>query len=62
MAGHNTYYEGAETVGHGAETVYLFCSGEGCRGEGFPEADTITRKRLIKLWTDFAKYKQVEII
>ncbi|XP_063925055.1 carboxylic ester hydrolase-like isoform X1 [Zophobas morio] len=57
MPGGTTYYEGAETVGHGEDIAYLFCSGEECRGTGYPESDTTTRQRLIKLWTDFAKYR-----
>ncbi|XP_063925052.1 carboxylic ester hydrolase-like [Zophobas morio] len=57
MGGGNTHYDGAEGVGHGEEIGYLFCSGDGCNGNNFPEADRVTRQRLIKLWTDFAKYR-----
>ncbi|KAJ3652668.1 hypothetical protein Zmor_018613 [Zophobas morio] len=57
MGGGNTHYDGAEGVGHGEEIGYLFCSGDGCNGNNFPEADKVTRQRLIKLWTDFAKYR-----
>ncbi|KAJ3652657.1 hypothetical protein Zmor_018604 [Zophobas morio] len=57
MGGGNTHYDGAESVGHGEDVNYLFCSGDGCNGNNFPEADRVTRQRLIKLWTDFAKYR-----
>nr|AKZ17680.1 carboxylesterase CXE20 [Tenebrio molitor] len=51
------HYDGAESVGHGAELSYLFCSGNGCDDGIYPEDDLITRNRLIKLWTNFAKYQ-----
>ncbi|KAJ3652655.1 hypothetical protein Zmor_018602 [Zophobas morio] len=57
MGGGNIHYDGAESVGHSEELGYLFCSGDGCNGNNFPEADRVTRQRLIKLWTDFAKYR-----
>ncbi|KAJ3620290.1 hypothetical protein MTP99_004255 [Tenebrio molitor] len=53
----NVHYDGAENVGHGEELRYLFCSGNGCDDSIYPENDLITRNRLIKLWTDFAKYQ-----
>ncbi|XP_068902411.1 carboxylic ester hydrolase-like [Tenebrio molitor] len=53
----NVQYDGAESVGHGEDLAYLFCSGYGCDEAIYPEDDIITRNRLIKLWTDFAKYQ-----
>jgi carboxylesterase type B len=53
----NVHYDGAENVGHGEELRYLFCSGNGCDDSIYSENDLITRNRLIKLWTDFAKYQ-----
>jgi carboxylesterase type B len=53
----NVHYDGAESVGHGEDLAYLFCSENGCDEAISPEDDIITRNRLIKLWTDFAKYQ-----
>jgi carboxylesterase type B len=53
----NVDYDGAESVGHGAELPYLFCSAWDCNEFIYPEDDIIIRNRLIKLWTDFAKYQ-----
>jgi hypothetical protein len=51
------HYDGAESVGYGAELSYLFCSGNGWDDGTYPEDDLIIRNRLIKLWTDFEKYQ-----
>ncbi|XP_015837950.1 esterase FE4 isoform X2 [Tribolium castaneum] len=51
----NVHYDGAENVGHTEIIKYLFCSGSKCDISENPENDQITRNRLIKLWTDFAK-------
>ncbi|XP_064215899.1 esterase E4 [Tribolium castaneum] len=53
----DVHYDGAESVAHGEELKYLFCSGSDCNDSTFPESDRITRRRLIKIWTDFAKYQ-----
>jgi hypothetical protein len=50
------HYSGPASVGHSEDAAYLFCSGAGCDERLYPESDVITRNRLIKLWTDFAKY------
>ncbi|CAH1380255.1 unnamed protein product [Tenebrio molitor] len=50
------HYSGPASVGHSKDAAYLFCSGAGCDERLYPESDVITRNRLIKLWTDFAKY------
>jgi hypothetical protein len=55
----NVHYDGAENVGHGEETFYLLCSGEGCDASAYSEQDQITRSRLLKLWIDFATYQYV---
>ena len=57
IGGNYAHYDGAESVGHNAEIPYLFCTGNGCDGSQYPEADVVTRQRLIKIWTDFAKYR-----
>lgn len=57
LPGRNTLYDGAETVSHGEELSYMFCSGQNCKITGFPEADQVTSQRFLKLWTDFAKYQ-----
>ncbi|KAJ3652656.1 hypothetical protein Zmor_018603 [Zophobas morio] len=57
IGGNYAHYDGAESVGHNAEIPYLFCTGNGCDGSQYPEADEVTRQRLIKIWTDFAKYR-----
>ncbi|XP_044270261.1 venom carboxylesterase-6-like [Tribolium madens] len=51
------HYDGAESVAHAEELGYLFCSGSNCNDSTYPESDKITRQRLIKIWTDFAKYQ-----
>jgi carboxylesterase type B len=53
----NVHYDGAENVGHGTELSYLFCSGNDCDDGIYAEDDLITRNRLMKLLTDFAKYQ-----
>ncbi|KAJ3652288.1 hypothetical protein Zmor_018266 [Zophobas morio] len=54
----SVHYDGAESVGHSEEAFYLFCSGLGCNFDSYvPESDRITSERLIKLWTDFAKFQ-----
>ncbi|XP_068902412.1 carboxylic ester hydrolase-like [Tenebrio molitor] len=53
----SVHYDGAESVGHSEDIRSIFCSGNGCDDGIYPEDDLITRNRLIKLWTDFAKYQ-----
>jgi carboxylesterase type B len=53
----SVHYDGAESVGHSEEALYMFCSGAGCDDSLYPENDILTRNRLVKLWTDFAKYQ-----
>lgn len=48
-------FEGAGHVTHGAELMYLFCSK--CDGSDISNEDLLTQQRLIKLWTNFAKYQ-----
>ncbi|KAJ3652282.1 hypothetical protein Zmor_018260 [Zophobas morio] len=56
--GISIHYDGAESVGHAEELSYLFCgSTMGCSFSDFTESDTLTSQRLIKLWTNFAKYQ-----
>ncbi|XP_063925261.1 juvenile hormone esterase-like [Zophobas morio] len=56
--GISIHYDGAESVGHAEELSYLFCvSAMGCSFSDFTESDTVTSQRLIKLWTNFAKYQ-----
>mgnify|MGYP005986559175 CR=1 FL=1 len=55
--GISVHYDGAESVGHSEEVLYLLCSGEGCNYSKVSENDSITSERLIKLWTDFAKFQ-----
>jgi hypothetical protein len=57
LAHGDIHYDGAESVGHSEETSYLFCSGKECDASDYPEPDQVTRNRLLKLWTDFAKYQ-----
>ncbi|RZB39244.1 COesterase and/or Abhydrolase 3 domain containing protein, partial [Asbolus verrucosus] len=56
MGHFDIHYDGAETVAHAEETSYLFCAGFGCDFSGYPELDQIVQKRLITIWTNFAKY------
>jgi carboxylesterase type B len=51
------HYDGAEHVGHSGDNAYIFCAGSGCDVSGYPEADQITVDRVIKIWTNFAKYQ-----
>jgi carboxylesterase type B len=57
VGNNHVHYDGAESVGHGAELSYLFCSGNDCDDGIYAEDDLITRNRLMKLLTDFAKYQ-----
>ncbi|KAJ3652347.1 hypothetical protein Zmor_018322 [Zophobas morio] len=51
-------YDGAGSVGHAEELAYLFCvTILGCSLDDFVENDVVTSQRLIKLWTNFAKYR-----
>ncbi|KAJ3662755.1 hypothetical protein Zmor_007085 [Zophobas morio] len=52
-------YDGAEKVGHGEELLYLFCLRiyDKCDFSGRPKSDQVTRKRLVKVWSDFAKFR-----
>ncbi|KAJ3620299.1 hypothetical protein MTP99_004262 [Tenebrio molitor] len=54
---YNVHFDGADHVGHGAEVSYVLCGGSGCDYSGYPEADQIAVERMIKLWTNFAKYQ-----
>ncbi|XP_063925259.1 carboxylic ester hydrolase-like [Zophobas morio] len=53
----SVHYDGAESVGHGEEAMYYLCSFEGCNFSRVSDSDGITSDRLIKLWTDFAKFQ-----
>ncbi|XP_044252791.1 juvenile hormone esterase-like [Tribolium madens] len=57
LGGVNIHYDGAGNVGHAEELNYLFCRGSGCKRDDIPDSDKLTRQRLIKLWTNFAKYQ-----
>ncbi|RZB40147.1 COesterase domain containing protein [Asbolus verrucosus] len=52
----NVELDGADSVGHGEEIKYLLCSGSNCDLSNYTKSDQITQERLIKLWTNFAKY------
>ena len=56
IGGYDINYEGAEHVAHNEELNYIF--GDSDYHE-YPEADQLTQQRMIKIWTDFAKYQWV---
>lgn len=57
LGGTHDEFDGAEKVGHGADLRYLFCSGELCDLSKYSEEDKATTKKLIKLWTNFVKFR-----
>lgn len=60
MGNFNKTVPGAGKVGHSEDTKYLWKVTSNTYQNGdlsqFPTADVITHKRLIELWTNFAKY------
>lgn len=57
LGGVHNQYDGAEKVGHGADLRYLFCSGDLCDLSKYSEDDRVTTERMVKLWTNFAKFR-----
>lgn len=53
----DVHYDGAENVSHSEDYRYIFCAGTECDASGYPESDQITVERIIKIWTNFAKYQ-----
>jgi carboxylesterase type B len=56
IGGNDIEYEGAEHVAHNEELNYLFGNTD---YHQYSEADQLTQQRLMKIWTDFAKYQLV---
>ncbi|XP_023310706.1 venom carboxylesterase-6 [Anoplophora glabripennis] len=50
----DSYIDGAESVAHSEELQYLWRNSRNDDIEQFSEADVLTHKRLIKMWTNFA--------
>ncbi|KAJ8943543.1 hypothetical protein NQ318_023054 [Aromia moschata] len=53
MGNMNVHIDGAESVGHSEELQYLWRNSRNDDVSVFPEADVLTHKRLIALWTNF---------
>nr|WCC58169.1 carboxylesterase [Pharsalia antennata] len=53
LGGGNLKVDGAESVGHSEELQYLWRTSRNDDIDKFPEADVLTHKRILKLWTNF---------
>lgn len=53
LGGNNLTIEGADNVGHGEESKYIWTSADFSK---YPESDVLTVKRITKLWGNFIKY------